>query len=117
MQLLDNNKSHSINMKGFLIGNPAINSDWYYNVNEYAFLSVLYSHALLPQTAYLNVYDICDWDQFLTNCTRDFTHPTEECWNASQAAWKYVPGLINVYVVFLVFCFLFSVHPFLESKL
>ena len=92
MQLLDNNETSKINMKGFLIGNPAINSDWYYNVNEYAFLSLLYSHALLPQTAYLNAYNACSWDQFLTNCTRDFTHPTEECWNASQAAWKYVPG-------------------------
>ena len=25
--------------KGFLIGNPGINSDWYYNVNEFAFIT------------------------------------------------------------------------------
>ena len=31
-------------MKGFWIGNPGINSDWYYNANEYAFLTFMYNH-------------------------------------------------------------------------
>ena len=92
MKVLEN--ENSLNMKGFLIGNPGINSDWYYNTNEYAFLTFLYTHALLPQTAYLRAYDACDWDQFLTNCTRDFTHPNEECSIAGKEAWKYIPSFV-----------------------
>lgn len=36
-------------MKGIGIGNPGIENDWYYNVNEYAFLTFAYSHAIIPQ--------------------------------------------------------------------
>jgi hypothetical protein len=35
--------------EGFLIGNPGINSDWYFNINEYAFQTYLWSHGLLPE--------------------------------------------------------------------
>jgi hypothetical protein len=38
-------------IEGFLIGNPGINSDWYFNINEYAFQTYLWSHGLLPEKA------------------------------------------------------------------
>lgn len=69
--------------KGFWIGNPGINSDWYYNTNEYAFLTFLYTHALLPIDAYMKVNQACGWDNFLTNCTQDFTDPSQECKDAA----------------------------------
>jgi serine carboxypeptidase-like clade 2 len=94
-RVIDN--QNDLKLKGFLIGNPGINSDWYYNINEYAFQTYLWSHALLPQEAYQKSVRACNWDQFLDNCSRDFTHPTPECKAANEAAYKYAcmePGLV-----------------------
>lgn len=66
-------------------------SDWYFNINEYAFQTFLWSHALLPQKAYLASVKACGWDSFLTNCSRDFTHPSVECRVANTHAYHYVP--------------------------
>jgi carboxypeptidase C (cathepsin A) len=87
----------SINMHGLWIGNPGINSDWYYNINEYAFLTFMYTHALLPLAAYQPCVDACDWDEFTTKCTKDFTHPSPACQNATHAAWKYLPQTWDPY--------------------
>ena len=40
--ILDGGGALLAQMKGFLIGNPGINSDWYYNVNEFAYVTYVY---------------------------------------------------------------------------
>ena len=51
-------------MKGLLIGNPGINSDWYFNVNEYAFVTFCWSHGLIPAPAYFDAVEKCGWNEF-----------------------------------------------------
>jgi serine carboxypeptidase-like clade 2 len=101
-QLIDHD--NAINMKGLLIGNPGINSDWYYNVNEFAFVTFMYSHALIPSPAYLAAKDACGWDTFLSDCAKDFTHPTPACLAATTAALKYVPSPLDPYNVLAKTC-------------
>lgn len=92
------------NVTGFLIGNPGINSDWYYNVNEYAFQTYLYNHALLPQTAWIKSNQACGWDEFLTNCSKDFTHPSPQCKAANDEAYPYVPSTWDPYDIYAPTC-------------
>jgi len=94
----------SINMKGLFIGNPGINSDWYYNINEYAFLTFMYSHALLPQKQFHAAWKACKWDSFIDSCDTDFTHPAAACGNATNAAWKYLPKTWDPYNVLVGTC-------------
>jgi len=93
-QLLDN--ENDINMKGFLIGNPGINSDWYYNVNEYAFTTFLAGHGLIPEVAYQQARRVCGWDDFFSNCSTDFTHPSKECEDATKKAVRFACVLLRV---------------------
>lgn len=90
--------------KGFLIGNPGINSDWYFNVNEFAFLTYMWSHGLVPSPAYAAAKDACNWDHFLTNCSQDATHPSLKCRAAAGAALKYVPSPLDPYDVLAPTC-------------
>jgi len=103
-RILDELPGSGINMKGFLIGNPGINSDWYYNVNEYAFDTFMWSHGLLPSPAYDRAKTVCGWDTFLSNCSKDFTHPSAECEAATAAALKYVPSPLDPYDVLAPTC-------------
>jgi hypothetical protein len=82
-------------------GNPGINSDWYYNVNEYAFLTFMYTHALLPQVAYTAAHTACGWSDFLlpSSCSKDFIHPSPACLNATHAAQQYLPTTWDPYNV------------------
>jgi len=91
-------------MKGLLIGNPGINSDWYYNVNEFAFVTFMYSHALIPAPAYEKARIACGWEDFLTDCDKDFTHPSGECLQATSAALEYVPSPLDPYNVLVKTC-------------
>lgn len=91
-------------MKGFLIGNPGIESDWYYNVNEYAFLTFMWSHALIPAEAYHHAFDVCDWNDFFRNCSKDFTHPSSACKKATTAAMQYIPSPLDPYNVLAPTC-------------
>jgi len=91
-------------MKGFLIGNPGINSDWYYNVNEFAFVTFMWSHGLIPAPAYANAKDACNWDSFLTNCSQDATHPSVACRTATRAATRYIPSPLDPYDVLAPTC-------------
>lgn len=88
---------NKINMKGFWIGNPGLNSDWYYNVDEYAFITFMYHHGLLPQKAYQPCVAACGWEEFLDACSRDYIHPTEACNATTHAAWKYIPSVFDPY--------------------
>eukprot|EP01059_Diplonema_ambulator_P034346 TRINITY_DN7634_c0_g1_i1.p1 TRINITY_DN7634_c0_g1~~TRINITY_DN7634_c0_g1_i1.p1 ORF type:complete len:471 (+),score=157.78 TRINITY_DN7634_c0_g1_i1:63-1475(+) len=101
-QLIDNN--NSINMKGLLIGNPGINSDWYYNVNEYAFVTFMWSHGLIPESAYFASVAACGWNDFFSNCSKDFTHPSEACQAATNAAVNYIPSPLDPYDVLVPTC-------------
>jgi carboxypeptidase C (cathepsin A) len=95
---------NEMNMKGFLIGNPGINSDWYYNVNEYAFVTFMWSHGLIPQPAYAAAVKACKWDTFQGDCAKDFTHPTIECKAATMKATKYIPSPLDPYDVLAPTC-------------
>eukprot|EP01061_Rhynchopus_euleeides_P003466 TRINITY_DN12714_c0_g1_i1.p1 TRINITY_DN12714_c0_g1~~TRINITY_DN12714_c0_g1_i1.p1 ORF type:complete len:473 (+),score=213.43 TRINITY_DN12714_c0_g1_i1:37-1455(+) len=101
-QLID--QDNSINMKGLLIGNPGINSDWYYNVNEYAFVTFMWSHGLIPAEQYFAAVDACGWNDFFANCTKDFTHPTEKCKLAAANAVRFVPSPLDPYNVIAPTC-------------
>lgn len=96
-QLIDH--PNSINMKGFLLGNPGINSDWYYNVDEYAFITFMFSHGLIPAPAYDKAFRACGWVDFFSDCSRDYTHPDAACEAATQAAAKYIPSPLDPYDV------------------
>lgn len=80
-------------VQGCVLGNPGVNSDWFFLMhrNLYAFYTFLYTHALLPQDAYLDVYAACGWDGFLTDCDRNFTSPSSACEAAYQRAAPYIP--------------------------
>jgi len=93
-----------LDVKGFLIGNPGINSDWYYNVNEYAFVTFMWSHGLIPAREYLDAHTVCGWERFFTNCTEDFTHPSAECQNATAAAVSLIPKPLDLYDVLAPTC-------------
>lgn len=102
--IIEQQPSPKWNVTGFLIGNPGINSDWYYNVNEYAFQTYLWSHALLPQTAWLRSNEACGWDKFLTNCSMDATEPTPACNAAGKAAYPYIPSTWDPYDIYAPTC-------------
>eukprot|EP01006_Ploeotia_vitrea_P013418 TRINITY_DN35136_c0_g1_i1.p1 TRINITY_DN35136_c0_g1~~TRINITY_DN35136_c0_g1_i1.p1 ORF type:complete len:460 (-),score=60.53 TRINITY_DN35136_c0_g1_i1:63-1442(-) len=104
MQILEN--KNSINMKGFIVGNPGINSDWYYNINEYAFQTFLWSHALLPEDAYRASFDACDWTDFtnMKYCSKNFTNPNAACVAANRAAFKYIPKVWDPYNILAPTC-------------
>lgn len=101
-QLIDN--ENKINMKGLLIGNPGINSDWYFNVNEFAFVTFMYGHGLIPSPAFDKAHKACGWERFLSSCSEDFTHPSAECKSATGAALKYVPSPLDPYDVLAKTC-------------
>eukprot|EP00466_Bigelowiella_natans_P007458 jgi/Bigna1/92838/estExt_fgenesh1_pm.C_800008 len=93
-----------VDMRGFLIGNPGINSDWYYNVNEYAFTTFMWTHGLIPAKEYLEARHACGWEKFFTECETDFTHPTETCINATAAAISMLPQPLDFYDVLVTTC-------------
>ena len=72
---------------------------WYYNVNEYAFLTFMYTHGLLPQPAYTAAHTACGWADFLlpSSCKKDFIHPNAACKNASHVAQQYLPETWDPY--------------------
>lgn len=101
-ELIDN--PNDINMKGLWIGNPGINSDWYYNVNSFAWLNFMYGHALIPAVAYDAASKACGWGEMFSNCSRDFTHPSAACKQATKAASKYIPSPLDPYSVLAPTC-------------
>jgi len=83
-----------------------VRSDWFHNVDDYAFASFLYQHALMPQPAYQAVYHACGWDTFLdpSSCTKDFTHPLAACVAANAKAVAYAPAVMDPYDVLAPTC-------------
>jgi serine carboxypeptidase-like clade 2 len=83
----------------FTINTQLLFYSWYYNVNEYAFVTYLYTHALLPQKEYLVAHDSCGWSRFLEpdSCAKDFTHPDVDCLAATLEVLAYVPKVFDPY--------------------
>jgi len=96
--------SNDINIKGIVIGNPGIENDWYFNTNEYSFITFSWSHGLIPQHIYTPCVTACGWDSFLTNCSNYFLNPSPECINATTTAWNYLPTNIDFYDVLAPTC-------------
>lgn len=76
----------------------------YYNVNEFAFVTFMWSHGLLPSPAYVRAKDACGWDSFLSNCSQDATHPSLACKAATTEAVAYIPSPIDPYSVLAPTC-------------
>jgi serine carboxypeptidase-like clade 2 len=103
--ILEGNKNGAgINMKGIAIGNPGIENDWYFNVIEYSFVTFMYTHGLIPQKAYVDSVSACGWDDFLTNCDKNFSDPSEACKAATSRALSYLPENIDYYDIYAPVC-------------
>jgi hypothetical protein len=76
----------------------------YYNVNEFAYVTFMWSHGFIPARAYAHAKDECGWDSFLTDCTQDATHPTAACRAAAAAALRYIPSPLDPYDVLAPTC-------------
>jgi len=103
-RVLDNQSVNKINMKGLFIGNPAIDDDWYYSDNDYPFISFMYQHGLIPQTAFTQANDKCGWSDYLTNCASNYTNPSADCIAASTTALSYIPNVMDPYDVYAPTC-------------
>jgi len=100
------NGTTDINIKGLVIGNPGIDNDWYYHNNEYAFLTFMYEHGLLPQASYIKARDACNWTNFLTDCDDQghYSDPSSLCKAATTAALEYIPQNIDLYDIYAPVC-------------
>ena len=100
-EIFKNRPSWYANFKGFGIGNPGIENDWYYNVNEFAFVTFAYQHGLLPQPAYLAAEKACGWAGYLTDCGNEtfYDTPSDACKAATTAALRYLPSNLDPYDV------------------
>jgi serine carboxypeptidase-like clade 2 len=107
-QVLEGNRrlpvDQRINIKGILVGNPGTQDDWYFNVDEYAFVTFMYSHGLIPQKAYVASMEACGWADFLTNCKKNFTNPSTKCRAATSVAISYLPHNIDFYNIYAPTC-------------
>lgn len=79
-----------------MVGNPGTESDWYGAPNEYAYLTFLYEHMIIPQPQYQAAYQACGWSDFLTNCDGIYTDPSVQCKEAIIAAIRYLPRELDV---------------------
>jgi len=87
------------------VGNPGTENDWFYNIDEYAFVTFMYNHALIPQANYSTCVAACGWDSFLTNCSNiPFVNPSPQCQVATKAAISYLPSVIDLYDIYAPVC-------------
>ncbi|KAH3762400.1 serine carboxypeptidase [Pelomyxa schiedti] len=101
--------THSINMKGILIGNPLINSDSFLRVanpsaDAYPFLNFMYTHGLIPVKTYGEASEICNWGSYLSDCTGNYTNPSSECLSATEKCLRYIPSNLDLYNVLAPVC-------------
>jgi serine carboxypeptidase-like clade 2 len=108
--ILDNAANNQINMKGFLVGNPSTDNDDIEDLDEYNYVTYMYSHGLIPQGPYVAAVNACGWTNFLTDCSGDYEDPTQACQDAVQKAINYVPSNIDPYDIYAPPC------PFLSKK-
>ena len=67
-------------------------------------MTFLYEHMLIPQANYQNIYNVCGWSEFLSNCNGDYTNPSTACKEAVLDAVHYMPKDIDVYNVYAPTC-------------
>eukprot|EP00339_Tiarina_fusa_P010167 CAMPEP_0117023382 /NCGR_PEP_ID=MMETSP0472-20121206/17459_1 /TAXON_ID=693140 ORGANISM="Tiarina fusus, Strain LIS" /NCGR_SAMPLE_ID=MMETSP0472 /ASSEMBLY_ACC=CAM_ASM_000603 /LENGTH=461 /DNA_ID=CAMNT_0004729489 /DNA_START=18 /DNA_END=1403 /DNA_ORIENTATION=+ len=101
---IQNGTTPWLNMKGVMVGNPGTESDWYGAPNEYAYLTFLYEHMIIPQAAYVNAYKTCGWSDFLGNCDGDYTNPTLQCKTAIIEALTNLPHELDAYDIYAPVC-------------
>eukprot|EP01084_Bolivina_argentea_P062041 113447_1 len=79
----DKNYPWTKNMKGLIIGNPALIGDDIEGPNYYGYFTYLWTHGLLPQTAWIEMNKVCLWNEYLINCNMtsvyNGTYPSQEC--------------------------------------
>lgn len=91
------NGTNNINMQGVIVGNPGTNNDWYGSKDEFAYITFLYNHALIPQDSYIAAVNACNWTNFLPTCSNGaFKHPSTECKNATATALSFLPQILDV---------------------
>jgi len=109
-QILKKDVNHEINMKGFMAGNAAVNSDWYElgtadsRTDAWSFLTFMYTHGYVPHPAYAEVEKKCGWQNYMSDCKGNYTAPSAECVDAQTAALKYIPDNIDIYNVDAYVC-------------
>ena len=99
---IQNGSTPWLNMKGVMVGNPGTESDWYGAPDEYAYLTFLYQHMIIPQANYTVAYETCGWSDFLSNCNGDYTDPSIACKEAIVKAISFLPPVLDVCLPFLL---------------
>ena len=64
----------------------------------------MYQHALLPIEAYQASVSACGWNDFIADCSKDFTHPSLACLAATSKALNYLPEVWDPYNVLAPTC-------------
>jgi len=104
-QILIQDTNREINVKGLMLGNAAINSDFYElgtadsRMDAWNFLTFMYTHGYIPHASYAKVEDVCGWKNYIHDCQGDYTKPSDECLEAENEALQYIPENIDAYNV------------------
>jgi len=109
-QILQKDTKNEINMKGLMVGNGCVNSDWYElgtadsRTDAWSFLTFMFTHGYIPHPAYAAVEKKCGWENYMNDCKGNYTRPSAECVDAQTAALKYIPDDIDIYNVDAYIC-------------
>ena len=102
-EILDHDTKKLIRVTGLLIGNPATNQDWYLPnraaADSWGYIDFFFGHGLISHETYVDVYQKCDYLNYLTDCSASFLNKTDECQMAIAAALKELPSPIDPYNV------------------
>jgi len=104
-RILHEDYNHEINMKGFMLGNPALNADFYelgtadQRVDAWNFVTFMYSHGYIPHDLYGDCVQACEWGDYMKQCNKDYTRPSAACQAATTAALRHIPDNIDIYNV------------------
>eukprot|EP01105_Mastigella_eilhardi_P026982 TRINITY_DN805_c0_g2_i1.p1 TRINITY_DN805_c0_g2~~TRINITY_DN805_c0_g2_i1.p1 ORF type:complete len:490 (-),score=87.65 TRINITY_DN805_c0_g2_i1:175-1644(-) len=103
-QILETDLKKTLNVKGIVLGNPFVNGDSFETfpnplADAYPFITMLYTHGIIPVQAYAEASDRCGWANYLTDCANagNYTLPTRSCRDALSICLEYVPTNYDVY--------------------
>jgi len=86
-----------------LLGNPAFNSDFFERgsadsrMDAWNFITFMYSHGYVPHKVYFDCVLACEWSDYMVQCNKDYTHPSDACQKATTTALSYIPDNLDVY--------------------
>jgi len=102
-EILEHDTENKIKVTGMLIGNPATHEDWFLRSmpgeDSWAYMEFLFSHALISHASYIDAFIKCDMENYMSDCTANYSDKTEECRMAITAALKEIPSPLDVYDV------------------